>query len=112
MATNIETKRKLRAIRRLSSCFPDRTAEERLEKIEGIAAGKIDPSVVRRGTSPDQAERLKRGMASRSPRNALDTKPVQKPKDEKQDEEKKRKKRGGHDRQEKGGIDRSSDLHG
>ncbi len=105
MATNIETKRKLRAIRRLSASFPNRTAAERLKTIEGIATGKLEPTVVRRATSPDLIERLEAGQASKSPR--VGDKPAKK----KDEPEKKRKKRGGHDREEKGGLNRSSDVN-
>ena len=88
MAASIETRRRLRAIRRLSSGFPDRTAEERLEKIAGIASGKLDPSVAR----PNRV--------------APPPVPAEEPEDEK-----KRKKKGGHDRQERGGMNRSSDVN-
>jgi len=113
MATNIETKRKLRAIRRLSASFPDRTADERLVTIEGIASGKVDPSVVRHQTSPDLLERLERGQASRSRRNALDTRPKEDQEAAREEEEPEKKRKGskGKDRQERGGFDRSADLN-
>jgi hypothetical protein len=112
MTTNIDAKRRLRAIRRLSGGFPDRTAEERLVKIEGIASGKLDPADFRHQTSPDLIERLERGKASRSPRNATDKRPVAEVKAEEREEtEKKRKKRGGHDRKEGDGILRSTDVN-
>ena len=104
MAASIEAKRKLRAIRRLSASFPDRTAEERLKTIAGIADGKIEPTVVRRGTSPDLLERLKAGQASRSPRGAADKQPAKKKAEPK---EKKRSESGGKDRKERGGQDRA-----
>jgi hypothetical protein len=107
MATNIESKRRLRAIRRLSGGFPDRTAEERLAKIAGIATGDLDPADFRHQTSPDLLDRLKAGQASRAPRNAADKRPVAEVKaEEREADEKKRKKRGGHDRKEDGGQDR------
>ncbi len=116
MATNIETKRRLRAIRRLSASFPDRTADERLEKIAGIAKGDLDPADFRHQTSPDLIERIKRGQASKSVRNALDTRAKlnqDEPEAESEDEpEKRRKRRGSRDRKEGGGFDRSADLNG
>jgi hypothetical protein len=106
-------KQKLRAIRRLSTSFPARTAEERLVQIEGIASGNIPPTMVRRAVSPDMGERLARGQASRSPRNALDKRKPEAKKDNEAEsgEEKKRKRRSGFDRKERGGIDRSDDLN-
>jgi len=104
MAATIETKRRLRAIRRLSASFPDRTAEERIKQIEGIASGKLEPKLFRNETSPTLMERLAAGQASRSPRAADQKKPEKKP-------EKKRKGLGGRDRQERGGLNRSTDLN-
>lgn len=107
--TLVETKKKLRAIRRLASPVPTRTAEERLVRIEGIASGKITPEEGRNRTSPDLAERLMRGQASRAQGNALDRKkPEVKQADE---EEKRRKATGGRDRQERGGLNRSADVN-
>ena len=122
MASSIESKRRLRAIRRLSASFPDRTAEERLARIEGIASGAVDP-VVRNTTSPDLMERLAAGQASRSPRTAHDKRPgAKRPADTPRHaddlkraddpDKKKRKKGGGHDRQESGGLNRSADVNG
>ncbi len=112
----IERKRRLRAIRRLSPSFPDHTSEDRLEKIEAIASGKADPSIVRRKPSADLAQRLEAGIASRSPRVG-DKQTAKKAKAEKarstpptvavEDDAKKRKSRLGRDRQERGGQDRS-----
>ena len=109
MAANIETKRKLRAIRRLSASFPDRTAEDRLVQIEGIASGRLEPTIARHGPSPDLMERLEAGQASRSPRVTDGRK--KKEEKETETEEKKRGKRGGRDRMERGGLNRSSDLN-
>ncbi len=72
MATNLDHKRRLRACRRLAVSYPDRTASDRLEKIAGIAAGKIDPGVSRPGSSPDMAERIAAGSRSVARGNALD----------------------------------------
>ncbi len=114
----VEQKRRLSAIRRLSPGFPTRTAKERLEKIEGIASGKLDPAIVHRAPSANLAERLKAGMASRSKRIQDNRTPEfgafqQKQKAEREKaaaekaDEKKRKTRFGKDRQERGGRDRS-----
>ncbi len=112
---SIERTRRLRAIRRLSPSFPRHTAAERLEKIEGIANGKTDPSIVRRKPSADLAERLAAGIASRSPRiqdrhKIKDKKKAaftEREEEKKATDEKKRKSRLGRDRQERGGQDRS-----
>ena len=114
----IEQKRRLSAIRRLSPSFPARTAGERLETIEGIASGKLDPSLVRRVPSADLEQRLKDGIASRYVR-VQDTRAPEfgefqkkqkaereKAAADKKDDEKKRKSRLGRDRQERGGRDR------
>jgi hypothetical protein len=115
MAANIETKRRLLAIRRLAMAFPDRTAEERLKTIIGIAKGEIDTMTVRRHTSPDQAERLAAGMASRSPKlaarreGAKVAKSVEVAAAIEAEEEKKRKKRGGRDRMDESGANRGEE---
>lgn len=96
-AASVHVKTQLRAIRRLASPVPDRTAEERLEKIAGIANGTLTPEMGRLTTSPDLMERLRAGQASRSPRVG-DPKPEPKPK---------RAQRAGHDRQERSGTDRA-----
>jgi hypothetical protein len=109
---SVETKNRLRTIRRISGPFPDRTAEERLKTIIGVADGTLDPMEGRNKTSPNLLERLAAGQASRSPRNAADKRPKAEPKPVEADEEKERKGRRGRDRQERGGIDRSADLNG
>jgi hypothetical protein len=109
MAASIETKRKLRAIRRLSSPVPDRTAEERLGQIGDVLSGKIDSAKFTNVTSPTLLKRLKEGQASRSPRNAFDKRPPKKP--EPEVEEKKRKFGGGRNRMETGGMNRSEDVN-
>jgi hypothetical protein len=111
MSASIESKRKLRAIRRLSASFPDRTAEERLKQIEGIASGKLEPKLVRHQTSPDLMERLAAGQASRSNRTATTRTEKEaedkKKADEAAHEEKKRKAKATRNRKEEGGHDRS-----
>ncbi len=131
----IEQKQRLRAIRRLSPGFPLRTVEERLSLIEGIASGKIDPSIIRRKPSVDLAKRLADGIASRSPRvqdarKSKDREAVEKRladaakpaedataavtkkrEDEEKknwEDEKKRKSRFGKDRKKRGGQDRGA----
>ena len=116
MAASIETKRRLRAIRRLSASFPDRTAEERLEKIEGIASGKLEPTVARHGPSSNLMERLAAGQASRSPRisdarRAKDAAARKAEEGEAEEKKRKRGRRGGRDRMERDGLNRSSDLN-
>ena len=112
MAASIETKRKLRTIRRLSASFPDRTAEDRLVQIEGIASGKLEPKLFRRQPSPDLMERLAAGQASRSPRIAdkrreKDKANAKKKAAEEKKAEKARAEKVGKDRKERGGQDRS-----
>lgn len=119
MAASIETKKRLRAIRRLATSFPDRTAEERLAQIEGIANGSLEPKVWRRDMSTNLMERLAAGQASRSPRNAFDKRPGAKrpavareaEAETETEEKKKRGKRGGRDRMERDGLNRSSDVN-
>jgi hypothetical protein len=109
MASTIESKRKLRAIHRLSQSFPDSTAEDRLVTIGDILSGKVAAGLHTNTTSPTLMARLKAGQESRSHRGALDKaakKVTQEP-----EEEKKRKKRGGKDRMEEGGINRSTDVN-
>lgn len=109
--------RKLRAIRRLARSFPVASAELRLTQIADIVSGKLEPGAIRPVLSKDLAKRLKEGQESRSPMSApnqhrlqkeqkkreQDVKDVQKSDDP---DEKKRAKRGGRDRQERGGMDR------
>jgi len=94
-AAPVDTKARLRAIRKLASPVPDRTATDRLRRIEGIASGSITPEMGRLTTSPDLLERLAAGQASRSPRVG-----------DKKREPKEREKRGGRNRMESGGADR------
>ena len=109
MAASIETKRKLRAIRRLSTPVPDQNAEERLGQIGDVLSGKLDVQRITNITSPTLARRLAEGQASRSPRNAIDKRPPKKP--EAEVEEKKRKLGGGRNRMETGGMNRSEDVN-
>lgn len=116
-----ETLKKLRAVRSLSRSSPVQTAEERLERIAAIAAGREDPNIFVNRNSPDLAKRLEAGMASRSKRNALDKRSkavepekrveAEEPDEAEEPEEKKRKKRGGRDRKEAGGLNRSTDVN-
>ncbi len=107
-------KARLRAIRKLSSPVPTRTADDRLKRIVGIASGEISPEMGRITTSPDLLERLAAGQASRSPRIADKNRDKASRELRRQQEadkaaEAKRRKggRGSRDRQEKGGADRS-----
>jgi hypothetical protein len=112
MAASIESKRTLRAIHRLSQAFPDRTAEERLGPIGDILSGEVEAGVDTNTTSATLMARLKAGQESRSVRGAHDKR--EKPKKEEKaepEDEKKRKKKGGHDRMEGDGINRSSDVN-
>jgi hypothetical protein len=109
-----EAMKRMRVIRRLASPVPAVTALERLAKIEGIASGKLDHMSERPKSSPDLMERLHRGQASRSPRNAADTAKAEAERRKREDAEKKaedadkkRGRRGGRDREERGGFDRS-----
>jgi len=113
MAANIETKRKLRYIRSISAPFPDRTAEERLERIAGIASGKVELTPVQNRVSPTLMDRLAAGQASRSPRTARDKQPKPKPQPdaEEGEPEKKRGRLGGRNRKEGGGMNRSADIN-
>jgi hypothetical protein len=96
-----DSRRRLRAIRRLARSFPASSQEERLGTIADIASGKAPPE---RGTNPvskDLAERLKAGAASRSAR--VGQKPPVK--------EQKRKAKKERDRQEGGGLNRTTDVN-
>ena len=115
---NIDAKRRLRAIRILSSSFPARTAEERLAKIVSLADGTTDPEEVKNSVSPDLGERLEAGQASRSVRMNTENAKRQEVQQAREEEAKttKKKKRSKksedtHDRQETGGFDRSADLN-
>ena len=107
MATNAESKRRLRACRRLAVSYPDRTATDRLAQIADIASGEADPKIARPRSSPDLAERIAAGSASRAKGNAHDriereaaaAKAAQ-------EEEKKRQRRDARDRQQRSGRDR------
>ena len=102
MPTNPETKRRLRAVRRLAVSYPDRTAEDRLAKIVGIASGDAEPTAGRTPSSPDLLQRIVAGQASRSRGNAHD----RREREAEKEKEKTRKKRGSRDRQETAGRDR------
>jgi len=111
MAANIDTRRRLLAIRRLATSFPDRTADERLANIRKLASGEGNPADFRNQTSPDLAERLAAGQASRSPKLAQRRQGALKEdeaaKKRKEDEaSRKRKAKSGHDRMESSGLDR------
>ena len=103
MPTNPETKRRLRAVRRLAVSYPDRTAEERLTKIVGIASGETEPTTGRAPSSPDLLDRIAAGQKSRARGNAHDH--IERRAEE--DKETARKKRGTRNRQETSGRDRS-----
>lgn len=105
-AASIEAKARLRAIRKLSSPIPDRTAEDRLKRIEGIASGKITPELGRNSTSVDLMQRLKAGQASRSPRIGQPVPVARKKAAEEEPKPEGRGRRGGKDRQERSGLDR------
>ncbi len=108
MGTKIDTKRTLRAIRRLSGAIPARDADERLQLIADIATGKTPPTSVRRQTSPTLAKRIHEGQASRSPRTAFDI--VAKKKADRAGKAKgKREEKAGRDRMETGGDTRSGE---
>ena len=96
-----DSRRRLRAIRRLARSFPAANQVERLETIADIASGKAPPE---RGTNPvskDLAERLAAGAASRSARVG-DKPPVK---------EQKRAAKKERDRSEKGGMNRTTDVN-
>lgn len=105
MADLIDSKARLRAIRRLASPVPSKTCGERLEKIVKIATGELDPIMGRVVVSPTMIERLRQGQASRSPR--IGDAPKEKKKEEPEDETKRRRARATKDRKERGGQDRS-----
>ena len=111
MAANIETKRKLRYIRSISAPFPDRTAEERIKRIADIASGKVELTDHENRVSPTLLERLAAGQASRSSRTAADKRPKKQDETEEEGPKKKRAQRGGRDREEKGGLNRSTDIN-
>lgn len=104
MPTNLETKRQLRACRRLAVSYPDRTAAERLARIADIASGKAEPTMGQSAPSPDLAERIAAGQASRAKGNAHDR--IER--EAVSEAEKKRKKRNTRDRQQKTGRDRGT----
>jgi len=104
MPTNPETKRRLRAVRRLAVSYPDRTADERLTRIADIASGKAEPTMAQRAQSPDLAERIAMGQKSRAKGNAHD----RRDRDAEEDTEKARKKRGTRDRQQTAGRNRGT----
>ena len=104
MPTNPETKRRLRAVRRLAVSYPDRTADERLTRIVDIASGKAEPTMAQRAQSPDLTERIAKGQASRAKGNAHD----RRDRNAEEEEKKARKKRHTRDRQQAAGRDRGT----
>ena len=97
----LENRRRFRAIQRLCNRFPPQTADERLEKIAGIADRSLPPEIAIQPVSADLAERLADGAASRSPRVGQQP-PVK---------EQKRQAKRGRDRQEGGGFNRTTDVN-
>ncbi len=98
--TTTDDRTRLRECRRLARSYPDKTAKERLERIAGVASGKIEPGRAAVGLSADVHERIAAGQASRAKGNAHDRIKT----------ETKRKKRGTRNRQERGGHDRIADT--
>lgn len=88
---NIEDVKKLRAIRRLARAYPASDADERLKQIAGIASGSIPHTTARRQSAT--AEQIRARLSGEA---------VSKPAPEK-----KRARRGGRDRKETGGENRT-----
>lgn len=115
MSDKADTKARLRAIRKLCGPVPDRTAADRLARIEGIAAGKLTPEMGRVHTSADLMERLAAGQASRSPRagDAAEAKAKAKAEQEAAEaaaeEDRKRAQLAGRNRKERAGQDRAEE---
>jgi len=97
----LENRRRFRAIQRLCNRYPPQTADERLEKIAGIASGALPPEIAIAPISADLPSRLAAGAASRSPRVGQPP-PV---------EEQKRRAKKDRDRQEGGGFNRTTDVN-
>ena len=94
-----DTMRRLAAIRRLARQMPLYNADERLGKIAEVASGKGDVAgVFQMKVGANLAERVAAGQASRSPMPGDPPKP---------EPEQKRSRRGGRDREEKGGSNRA-----
>jgi hypothetical protein len=104
-----DSRRRLRAIRRLSRSFPASNQVERLESIADIASGKAPPERSISPVSGDLAERLADGADSRSPR--MKKPETVKETKRKKEQAKKRKESKGHDRQEGGGMNRTTDVN-
>jgi len=104
MSTNPETKRRLRAVRRLAVSYPDRTATDRLAQIAGIASGETEPVISRPPPSPDLMERVEEGQRSRAKGNAFD----RREREAEKEKEAARKKRHTRDRKQTGGRDRGA----
>lgn len=97
----IENRRRFRAIQRLCNRFPPQTADERLEKIAGIASRSLSPDIAMPPVSADLAERLVAGAASRSPRVGKQPPVV----------EQKRKAKKERNRMEGGSFNRTTDIN-
>jgi len=97
----LDNRRRFRAIQRLCNRFPPQTADERLEKIAGIADRSLPPEIAIAPVSEDLSERLVAGAASRSPRVGQQP-PVK---------EQKRQARKGRDRQEGSRFNRTLDVN-
>lgn len=98
---DLKKRRTIRAIRRLATPTPADKVDERLAKIADLATGKLDPNAVRPridGNALVRRMRRARGEDVAEPEEA-------------KAEEKKRTRRGGLDRQERGGHDRSADVN-
>ena len=103
-----ETMRRLRAIRMLARQMPLESADKRLGQIAEVASGKGDVDGVFKSNVQDNlAERLAAGQASVAPITGAGPETRPKKKAEEEEPEKKRSRRGGRDREEKGGFDRA-----
>lgn len=96
----VNDRNRFKAIRRLCTPYPPDSAGDRLKMIEDVASGKAPADFRPNVTSADMAQRIADGQASRSPRAG--EKPTV--------SEKKRSEKRGHDRSEKSGTNRTTDL--